>query len=646
MTPAVGRGAGRARRHRAALLALSGAVLLVLVPALLLPGGALPAARADAGDDWAVTRYALDGELAADGGVMDVVLDLDLDFGDEEGHGPYLTLPERQEIPGDPDRYRTFDISDVSATSPSGAPADVETESESGMLVVRVGDEDVEVSGVHSYRISYRVSGLVNPGVVGTDELYWNVIGPGWEVPLRDVSVALSGPADVIAATCYAGGAGSTTPCDGSDPAGPGATFRQDELEPGERLTVVASWPEGTFTGAEPAYAPRRTFANSMGADTVTGSVAAGVTLLGSVVAVRIATRRGRDQAYLGLTPGTEPLPGEPARVGRAPKVPVAVRFTPPDGVRPGEIGTLTDERADPHDVAATLIDLAVRGYLRIEEAGPADDGAAPAGPRATATPATAERAAAEPPSDWRLVRLPAPAGDPLVPYEEVLLDQLFGTGDAVLLSDLGEVLAPVMAAVQRALYRTVTDAGWFTADPSAVRSRWAGIGGIILGVGAVAAVVLVIAGLGVLGIPLLVLGALVLGLSAVAPARTAPGTAVLAQALGFKRYLETAEANQIRFEEGEDVFSRYLPYAVAFGVADRWASIFADLAAQGRPVPEPTWYVGTGALWASSTTFGSSVGAFATSATTAATPGSGGASGSSGGFAGGGVGGGGGGGW
>ena len=44
------------------------------------------------------------------------------------------------------------------------------------------------------------------------------------------------------------------------------------------------------------------------------------------------------------------------------------VEYEPPDKLRPGQIGTLIDERANPLDVTATIVDLAVRGYLRIEE--------------------------------------------------------------------------------------------------------------------------------------------------------------------------------------------------------------------------------------------------------------------------------------
>jgi uncharacterized membrane protein len=127
----------------------------------------------------------------------------------------------------------------------------------------------------------------------------------------------------------------------------------------------------------------------------------------------------------------------------------------------------------------------------------------------------------------------------------------------------------------------------------------------------------------------------------------------VLAQAKGFRLYLETAEANQLRFEEGEDLFSRYLPYAVAFGLTERWAALFAQLAAQGRALAEPTWYIGPYygvPFWAMAGTLGNDLSSFtsaADSALTAPAPGASGGSGfSGGGFGGGGVGGGGGGTW
>lgn len=71
---------------------------------------------------------------------------------------------------------------------------------------------------------------------------------------------------------------------------------------------------------------------------------------------------------------------------------------------------------------------------------------------------------------------------------------------------------------------------------------------------------------------------------------------------MGFRQYLVTAEANQIRWEEAQDVFSRYLPFAIVFGVADRWAKTFQEVAAAaaaaGQVVIMPDWYIYHGALF------------------------------------------------
>jgi uncharacterized membrane protein len=64
-------------------------------------------------------------------------------------------------------------------------------------------------------------------------------------------------------------------------------------------------------------------------------------------------------------------------------------------------------------------------------------------------------------------------------------------------------------------------------------------------------------------------------------------------QLIGFRTYLATAEADQLRFEEGEDIFSKYLPWAIAFDLADRWQRVCAQLVAAGRIPPDPYWYAG-----------------------------------------------------
>nr|WP_255347033.1 DUF2207 domain-containing protein [Cellulomonas sp. URHE0023] len=405
----------------------------------------------------------------------------------------------------------------------------------------------------------------------------------------------------------------------------------------GDQLTTVTGWPGGTFPGVEPILVGKPDPLAPVQPVSPLGVVALVVLVVGTFLAVRRVRRAGRDIAYLGLTPGLRPADGQPGNTGfRDKRGPVSVQFQPPSGMVPGEMGTLIDEKADPVDVTATLVDLAVRGWLRIEEV-PRDN------PNKKA-------------KDWTLVQLKNRDGS-LLPFEDMLLTEIFAGRTSVRLSDLKTTFAASMAKVQTGLYDEVTNRGWFRANPHSVRSTWrvAGVALVILAglLGILAFNVLSdVRGSLLVPIAIGIIGAAVFLMSSAAPARTADGTAALAQSMGFRRYLATAEANQLKFEEGEDIFSRYLPYAIVFGLADRWARVFSELAAQGRAVAQPGWYVGgyypgSNIYWASA--FASSLDRFSSIATesiSAPTPGSSGGSGFSGGFSGGGVGGGGGGGW
>jgi uncharacterized membrane protein len=127
-------------------------------------------------------------------------------------------------------------------------------------------------------------------------------------------------------------------------------------------------------------------------------------------------------------------------------------------------------------------------------------------------------------------------------------------------------------------------------------------------------------------------------------PARTAAGTAMVRRIRGFRVVIDKAETHLSRWAEQEDIFTRYLPYAVVFGLTDKWAKAFAGLATE----PDTSsWYVGSRAL--SYGAFAQSIDGFAvtTGGTLASTPSGSGSSGfGGGGVSGGGGGGGGGGSW
>lgn len=307
-----------------------------------------------------------------------------------------------------------------------------------------------------------------------------------------------------------------------------------------------------------------------MGAEAV---LAAAVPLV-VATATLVWFRRGRrDEVFTGVTPGELPAVGcDPgrARVRRGAEWsgPVAVRFTPPDEVTPGLAGTVIDGRAHLVDVTATLLDLAVRGFVTLTAA-PDGDGA----------------------HDWTITRT---VQDPavLMAFERDLLAHLGEPGTAVAISELrARGFDLTLRQAQIGLYREVVERGWYRKHPLAGNGRLGCLGAVV----AVLAVLVVLSALGhwtspqpwlpVLtgGLGLLVAALVVVRFGRGRTPRTAEGSAVRVQTLGFERYLTTAEAGQIRFEEAQDLFSRYLPWAIVFGVADRWARVFAEVAARAH---------------------------------------------------------------
>lgn len=323
---------------------------------------------------------------------------------------------------------------------------------------------------------------------------------------------------------------------------------------------------------------------------------------VGVGLAFLVARRFHRDEIFAGVAPGIVPAhhdraPRERVKgAGQEYDGEIAVAFSPPKGFRPGLVGTVIDGRVDSRDLTATLVDLAVRGHVKIV-AVPAE------GPPSRARSDFARRpdAATEAATDWLLARNPEHAYDVLDPWEAALLDGLFHGQSSLRMSQLDHASLQAMREAQVGLYRQVVDKGWYPRHP---QQRSAALGCLFIGLGLVLGVGFIAVRQSWVGIlsGVLVLGAAVVLTRALRgrTARTALGTAVRVQALGFKKYLATAEADQFKFEEAAGIFSRYLPYAMVFGVAQHWSKVFGDVARRAEAAgfgadvlnPDLTWFV------------------------------------------------------
>ncbi|HQD22262.1 MAG TPA: DUF2207 domain-containing protein, partial [Arachnia sp.] len=503
------------------LRAFLASVVLALLTVLAV---AQPAA---ADDNAPITRYDATVNLTDDG-VAEITVDFTMDFSQVRGRGPIIILPLRQEDGADPDWDYVFDYSNIRVDSPSGASAQVSTQYEGRLMSLRIGDENRWNTTPQDYTLSYSVTGFIvsDHSQSGMDEFNWDIIGPGWASRISNVTATVTGPAAVSQVACFYGPYTAQQPCEASS-SGDTATFSHAEtLPPKNPVQIVAGFPAGTFGGVEQRREKAQTLANAFELTPATGA-ATGAGLVAAVAGlVAIRRRHARDDVYLGLTPGIVPGAGEQATVGRqSGKFPVAVQFNPPKGASPGEIGTLMDTTADDVDVSATIVDLAVRGFLKIESTGK---------------------------KHFTLYATQPRAGERLRPYEEKLLGNIFKGKSVRTSKELSkEKFQNVLPDARSGLYTAVVQLGWFKRNPTSSQAGPLVLGGLSLMAALGVAIVGAFAGWGLLAIPFAVFGIGLMAMSSKFRKRTAAGSAYLAQAKGFELYLRTAEKDTLKFEEG-----------------------------------------------------------------------------------------------
>ena len=576
-------------RFARAVVAFLLMVLTALVWALLAPTAAYAA-------DDQIDSFTINYEMQPSG-VLKVKETITWRFGSNSGrHGIQRDLVIREPDPNS-DQDFVYGISNINVTSPDpGVATDYSsktTESQGGReaeLNVRIGDPNRTISTpTATYVITYDVTGAMR-SFSGYDEFFWD--GPGFGNPLiKDLKITTKVPGGVKEATCFAGPPRSTTTCEIHEISKDGvATFGQTNVAPGESVSIGVKITPGLVADNKPHMEPNGSKLSP--AERAGAFALAGVSLLSLIASPILGVlwwrKNGRDQRYAGLAPGTVPLADQVAQiVPNDPDIPIPVAFSPPP-IPVAEAGLLIDGRVDTRETAATIIDLAVRGALKVESYTE---------------------------NDFQVILI-----DPnraTAPHEMVLLTSLFEGEPPGARRDLSAPgsMADAHERMRDSVRNQVTSRGWYRKVPSAAAAGGFGFGIIAIAVFAAFAVGFWLLLLLIPLLPIIITFA-VIRTKLKRGQRTALGRAVCDQVEGFRTYLSTAEADQLKFEEGEDIFSKYLPWAIIFELADRWAKICGDLVAMGRlPNETPYWYVGNYQMAAFNTAF------LTSSLTSAATP-------------------------
>lgn len=626
------------------------ALVVSVVVALGLCGGHAAAAPAQSTDERIVSFDSV-VDVQKDGSI-DVAETIRYDFGSRRSHGIFRVIPTRfdwgGDVPDDAPAGATFDrvtpLSDVRISSPDGAPTDLERTDENPLTTLKIGDADTFISGEHTYVISYTLGGVLT-AFDEHDELNLNITGNGWDVPIDSTTALIRVDAESdLRTTCFAGPTYSQLPCDDTSPGSGSVGFTQGTLAANSGLTVVIGIPKGVVDEPVPILDERWSLATAFSLTPVTGLLG-GLGLLGGVGGVGfLGWKHGRDRRWSGGATDAAfgNASGRETRVRFGQKEQNPVEFVPPEGIRPGHMGTLWDEQANHLDVSAMIVDMAVRGWIRIDEIAPTD----------TSFPWFGSHG-----SDYQLVRLVdqrQPVGvDQLSNAEVILMDGLFRDGDTQLLSSLKTKFAERLDLAQSALYDDVVTLGWFPSRPDRVRARWLGAGIVLAVVGALVAFLAIrYTHWGLVAIPLPMAGIALMAASPAFPARTGRGTAMLGRVRGFRELFEAGEGERQQFLENKHLFAKYLPYAIVFGMADKWAETFASLGLTPEEMGLGVWYTSPYGYdpihfgWAMGSFTTASTGSMAAAAPSSAGGAASGGSGFGGGFSGGGFGGGGGGSW
>ena len=625
-----------------------------------LPALLLFLAPAAARSEERILRYLSDVQIQRDSSLeVTETIDVRAEH-DQINHGIYRDFPTR--YPGPRGNQVRVGFTFKGATL-DGMPVPAKAEPFGNGVRVKIGDPEKYVDvGEHRYVLHYRTTRQIGR-FAGYDELYWNATGNGWIFPIdvAEARIRLPEPVKFGQRAAYTGPQGSTASNAEVIDEKPGEILFQttQPLSAYEGLTVAVAFPKGVVAG--PSSGDR--LANWL---SDYGPPFVGVlSLLGLAGFYFIAWHRA----------GRDPRAGT-----------VVPMFSPPDELTPAGVRYVTKMGSDNRVFAAALVDMGVRGHIRLVE----EEGgwfsrdktrlerianATPLPPEETAALAelamTGESIMMEQKNHAKFSAAKKSLDDVLKKaYEGRLFNKNWGwavAGILLLLLAIWLVSASIVAASGLDVTMVLVPLG--AAVTAALLFLWVQTASAV-GKCLVSLVGFVFAGLAVstgapilfqslqsgwwlpLALPLLAVPLIISSFLWI-DAPTREGRQVLDRIAGFKQYLSITERERLdRMTAPQDtpeIFERYLPYAIALGVENRWAERFAGVLAAAAASRQQGfgWYSGSSNPWDNPTGFANTVGSSLSSTVSSASTAPGSSSGSGGGgSSGGGGGGGGGGGW
>jgi uncharacterized membrane protein len=512
---------------------------LACVGCLLLCLAALPASARQL----TINNFHAEVEVHPDA-IMDVTETIEAHFSGE-WHGLYRTIPVEYRTPQGLN-YTLF-LKVLSVADDNGTPLKYEVSTENGYKKFKIYVPDA-VNATRTVVLHYSVRDGLR-FFDDHDELYWNLTGDEWDVPIQHATGHIILPEGVTGVRTLA-----FTGARGSRDADADVTSTGNEVQVvmrrglmfHEGLTLVVGWDKGFV---RPPSASEKVW------QLIESNWPFAIPLLVFLTMFYVWWTRGRD----------------PQRQA------IAVQYEPPDKLTPGECGTLVDNEAAMRDITATLVDLAVKGYITIEE----KDESHMMGLSHTKNYLFHLK---KPAAEWTGAR----------PHEVEMLNALFDCGniDVVSLTQLQNHFYAHLPAIRDRIFDALVLDNYYLHRPDRVRQTYMGIAVVTaVTLGVCAGIIANSSGMSPAPwiISAIVSGAVIFAFSWVMPARTITGARTLEKVLGFEDFLEHVESDRFaRVIKTPEMFEKFLPYAMALRVESKWVQAFAKIV-----TTPPNWYQG-----------------------------------------------------
>lgn len=492
---------------------------------------------------WRISDFHDDITVAKDGSAV-VVEHITLNFVGE-WHGIHRTIPIEYPGPNGTNYELYLDVASI--TDGQGSKLKYDSSTSGGFRDLKIYIPDA-ADATRTVEITYRVP---NGTRFFNDyaEFYWNVTGNDWPVPIDHASATVHFPdtaAGSLRVQAFTGVYGSTERDATATTTGADAAFETNNPLPMRGgLTIDVYIPKDILT--EPGALTRLFWF-------LGGNPIVFLPLVTLVVMFTLWWYKGRD-----------PDAG----------ISVAPMYEPPPGISPAEAGTLLDDSIHPRDITSTMIDLAVRGFIKIEEV--ADKGM-------LFTHKDYVFHLLKPRSEWNNATL--------APHERVMLENVFAGGDDTRLSSLKNRFYTAVPIIRADIMSALKNKGIYLLDPESAN------GYSVVAAGGILIPFAIFQYLGWANffnsLPLMILSLLISAViwwlfARVMTAKTVKGARTQIAVLGFQEFMNRVDGERLKVMP-PTTFEKFLPYAMALGVEHHWAQAFAGIVKD-----PPSWYAAPG---------------------------------------------------